>query len=211
LILFTKKHGGTRIKNETKNRLKFAIIRTFITFLTLAIVTVVITELYSDTLEYSIVVGLPSGFVVAFIVYMYLAIRKQKPTKTRTIQIIAMTSFMLCLGILLVYHWFTKQTTELDIPSHFFGGVTVSALVSLIYETVPSFSFLEGNKFHALVVVVIGFEFFEYIFLAHIIPDLEYVPTVTQPFDTITDIIAGLIGGAIFMYWEVKKWTLKKV
>ena len=189
----------------------FAIVRMIFTFSVLIITTVVITELYKNSIDYSIYIGLPAGFTLAIITYIYLTIRKQPKSKIRTLQLTAMVSFLLCLAVLFIYHWFTKQTSQLDIPSHFLGGITTSALVSLIYETVPGFSFLEGRFFQILVMVVIGFEFFEYLFLYYIMPDLEYVPTVTQPFDTITDIMAGLIGGSIFIIWEARKWKQKKV
>ena len=186
--------------------IKKAIIRLSITFITIYVVSLIVTLAFSNMMNFSIMVGLPIGFVSGFCVFMFLTIKKEPKTKIKTLQIISMTSLLLCIGILLVYHWFTKQTSELDILSHFFGGLTTSSVISLIIETQPVFNFLVDYKFNSLVLVVVMYEFFEYIFLAHVIPDLEYVPTVTQPFDTITDIMAGLLGGFLFIVWEMKKY-----
>lgn len=126
----------------------------------------------------------------------------------KKLQYISIISFTLCLLFLLVYHYGTKQTTDLDIVSHFFGGLTTSSIVSLVALNFPQ---LSDYKFESLVLVVVMFEFFEYLFLVYLFPEFEFVPTVTQPFDTITDIMAGLFGGSILIYWEVKKWKQKKV
>jgi len=178
------------------------ILRFSLTIITLTIVSWILTWLFYDLNKFTSGLALFLGFFLSFVIFVYYSfkVKSKYPANEFTLQLVIGISFLLCIAIILYYHWFTNETSELDMVSHFFGGITTTAITFLLIET-KTLPFLKGYEFHSLVIVVVFFELFEYLFLVYFFPQLKSIPTVTQPFDTITDIMAGLGGGSFFIWW----------
>jgi len=102
--------------------------------------------------------------------------------------------------------WY-KTYLWLDIPMHFLGGVVAGLISTAIYLKV--FSTLPSKKYLFLFIIVgalvigVGWEIFEYLFV------VDPVLYPNYPLDTGIDLIMDLLGANIVAFLVTKKHELK--
>ncbi len=115
----------------------------------------------------------------------------------------------LCILFLFIYHFVLNDTTEIDLLSHFFGGISVT--IALTYIT-TNFSPTQFNRpeiiLFMLFIAIAVFELLEYLFFTYLLTDIyplytqEYVMSIVNIADTTTDTIAGMIGGTLYLIYK---------
>jgi len=113
-----------------------------------------------------------------------------------------------CILTMLIFHFPLNEKIELDLVSHFFGGVSVVIIITQILTHLD----LSSIKFIILLLLssICLFELVEHLFFTYLIHDiypyyeLFYTTEGFLIFDTILDIGAGIIGGISYLCWRNK-------
>ncbi len=104
-------------------------------------------------------------------------------------------SAFVCIGAILLYKELFNNTTELDIVSHFFGGLSVYISITIVFPMLD-----EKTQLIILLMCVIGFEIAEYITSQYPYDSFSNINSMESKFDALTDIVSGLVGGYLYSY-----------
>lgn len=124
----------------------------------------------------------------------------------KKIYIFAVTTTLCVVALYFNNHIFHEEL-ELDLLSHLFGGMSVMIVLNEL-SVMLTRSINIRAVLLLLIVSVMLFEVVEHIslctILSSIYSDYNYFNTYYYWYDTITDIIVGIFGGALILFFGVK-------
>ena len=118
---------------------------------------------------------------------------------------------ILCGLFLFIYHFMLDDTSEIDLLSHFFGGISVTIAITYIAINFTQYNINRPETILLILFfVILTFELLEYIFFTSVLSGvyeyytLEFVMGIVNIIDTISDIIVGMAGGTLFLIFKRK-------
>lgn len=130
---------------------------------------------------------------------------------------IFITSTIICLIAVIIFHFVFDEKIPLDTVSHFFGGISV--MLVIIKLNIYLTDMIEVKTAITLMILsVLLFELFEHLVFCYILTDVHInynlgsILAGYHFFDTIKDIVFGLIGGLTLLTWRIRRFNyyLKK-
>lgn len=125
---------------------------------------------------------------------------------------IFITSTIICLISVIIFHFGFDEKNSLDSVSHFFGGIAVMTVITKL--NIHLTGKIEAKTITLMILSVLLFEIFEHLFFCYVLTDIYsnyYLGCIfAEPCfsDTIEDIIFGLTGGLSLLTWRT--WTTNR-